>query len=1440
MTLYDQLLPEILKEFAIGDKKNIEILRRMSSGFSGAEVYEIELAVPSKYTGKYYLKIDLKDEEFYNHSVSMEFSHAVTYVEAKEVGPYYVLLIALAGNSDIEFKSFWNSALSIRKEQSKNIISNGLKESVNLASFSPEKAPLSRICKRMLGDKVATGGAVETFLNTRLMKATDCFIQFQDKSFPNPLHFAQKPVNLQDCFYLPAKMHGDFHGDNIFLAQEKNDYAIIDWALARNDGILFFDDAYFELSLLIRTFEDYSLDQWIRIIESVCQNKWEDLEFENLAVIQNLHFQEDFWIKSVNSAQFSHTDKMRLGQYAARVVAGLNFAGKKNVSDTKREFAFFFSCVFLKKLFEEATYNDWTLLPIVRWNQTGETMEKDTMALASYCAHFTEEYQYILICGSLLPQQALTNEYLARIPWKGILSLSTRDDEPLKLKINEGKYLRHLPLIRKDANQEKVVRHGDVWWAFANGNASDPDTLVMSYPDWRNRYRRNILQVAEQICSTAPPQELMLLVACDSLNGQEDKQKIQGILECFDADESKNTSIAVLGTAQQSQISAEDFVNLRTEFFDVDLEALASYASAYLRGRRKDGIWLPHSSSRIGIQLEEDDEKYITSFLEIVGDHLLNPGIEDAKVRAFCWGEPITWDAIDRQLPVNRRKKDTLIKRIKKRVKDERWGRIELPHTPGAGASVLVRTVCWELRKEYPVVLIKKIDEGMYEGLKRIAKQTELPFLILLDGDYSYGDIETIETRLGADLANRKYLLLYTYRSYHSQGGETLGILDSKEAEDFQHKYVNIIDEYMGYSENEIEKRNKALQQLTISQSLAEFRLPFFYGMYAFQEDFVGVSHYIDEIIQKMGVDPKYRKIVSYLSLITYFTTSYGLSSKITKKLFSLSTATLREIREQLNSGIPAFVYIREAEFRICHPVIAFRILQKIYGNENGSLATVSFSGLCKEFIQDIRQLDGGETPSDYADELVTTIFIKRSQADRAEDAQDTSRNTFSAIVLMLENHNLQEEVFQCLTEHFSQNPHCFQHYGRLLSSHSPSDIDTAKQQFDRAIQIDPSNPIHYHARGIMYMRYCRNRIQSKELKTPELIYDQCKEPVERAIQDFMTTIDLARTNTIREDSAFNLAYPYSSILDICTMIVSYAKKRYRITYPGTSFWKSESKPSQWFRELLATAKRFDMNVNQDYPDVDRNTHYTLSRRDLKEIELTLPDLRKLIQAHPDDPHYKLLYLSNMDTRHDSLSSMNEADLKTVLNYCEAAIQSTGGDSGLLWKWFQIYIHMPTFSEAHALGVLESIQSLDTSITANYLLYILYFCRFYRTQDQIDAEKSRSYRNKCRELCSGVSGVHRRSCPFFLANNKPLPLTDNRELGIKLDCTLTEDVVQEQSAHMTLNLYRRFHVVFIPHHNRNLKIGQSLGTVVKATIGFGYNGLYGFDLELKQLDSQSN
>ena len=106
-------------------------------------------------------------------------------------------------------------------------------------------------------------------------------------------------------------------------------YAIIDWALAREDGMMFFDTEYFELSLLLQTFKEPPLKQWKEYVEYICDNQWEKLDFYDSSLIKIIHDVEDSWIEQVKSVQFSHIDKMKLGQYISRVIVGLNFAGKK-------------------------------------------------------------------------------------------------------------------------------------------------------------------------------------------------------------------------------------------------------------------------------------------------------------------------------------------------------------------------------------------------------------------------------------------------------------------------------------------------------------------------------------------------------------------------------------------------------------------------------------------------------------------------------------------------------------------------------------------------------------------------------------------------------------------------------------------------------------------------------------------------------------------------------------------------------------------------------------------------------------------------------------------------------------------------------------------------------------------------------------------------------
>ncbi|WP_325228445.1 hypothetical protein [Oscillibacter sp.] len=1054
------------------------------------------------------------------------------------------------------------------------------------------------------------------------------------------------------------------------------------------------------------------------------------------------------------------------------------------------------------------------------------------MLFADDWSCFSEEYQYILICGSAMPQQKLMNEYLSYIPWRGVVSLSTNLHEPLNAEIGSVKHLRALQSTQSEAECTDTIQHSAVWWLYSNGYDDDPDTLTDSFAQWRNRNRRFLQYTVQEICTAAPPQELMIIMDCGSLEGEGEWNKVQALLEYFDENEDSGTQAAVLNAENQRSFDQNRLANLRLRAFPLGIESLADYAASYLNGSRRAGVWLPHRDKKTGIQLEEADEQYITSYVDIVGDHLLDPSVPSRALRAFYRGEPITWDAIDRALPVLHPRTAALAEEIRQRIDEEKWGRIKVPHTPGAGASVLTRTVCWQLRKSCPVVQLREVNMDTLECLQRVAALSRCPVLILMDGDFTISDVEAVESNMHSGIASKKYLILYTYRVYGaSDDMRKLSVLDDRTAEDFERHYAEELKQSEIYPLDEISTRTANLGELTRTQTFREFRLPFFYGMYAFEEDFVSVSHYINQVLDFMNRDAKYYKAIRYLSLVTYFTGTKGLSFKILKKLLSMNSSSLAEIRKTLNAGIPSLVYTTNASYRICHPVIAYQILLKTCGEGTGHLSTLSFCKLCTEFIKDIRKLDRSDDPSAYVNQLVADLFTNREVIDHEATARDASRSSFSTAILALGQFNLQKEVFQCLVENFPKNAHCFQHYGRLLSVNEPLNLMPAKQQFNEAIQLDPESPLHYHARGTMYLRFCRQKLHSDSLKTPEDIYNECKSAVELALQDFFTTLDYARYTPL-----FNRSYPYSSILQICTIVIKQIIRRYDERYPGTKFWDSGTEIARWCHHLLSVARRYAMRTEIEHPEFEQNPYYAQMKRDLTGIKFSLPELEALIEKSPtENADLKIIYLSRLNTRREAWRFRTQQDLATITEYCETVTQIIGPDGGVLWKWFQAYIRMDNFSYAHALGFLENLPGLENSVTVNYLLQILYFCQFYETANPDDADKALFYQRRCRELSqTAINGDHRRSCRLFLTapGTGRVPLTDLREDGAKLECTVIDQVAKEQSARMTLKLDPRFKAVFVPIYNQEVKTRQGFGLPVKAAIGFSYNGLYGFDLEI--------
>ena len=379
-TWLGQLFDRIVQEFHIESRENLDIKMKMQEGFSGAEVYLIELKGDSVIKGYYYLKIDQEPDEFENHRKPFCFSKAVKCVEKKEIGGYYIMLLRIAGNSVQEYRKFHSiHTPSIKIGAARKMAAEMLEEATDGRAIVGEEICPARLFQMQLGNKLAPDRMLYGFLKCHLLEnKTDNIkiediscIQIGDDILPNSFAYAvneklwkEKRVKNMTC-----GIHGDLHRGNVFVSVRTGEYAIIDMAYYREDGWLFFDTAYFEFNLLLHNLKKESLESWIFSVRQVVKQTWEEVDFKDSKVIRAISEEEMRWIEKKITERFNYLDQLRAARILARVLAGLNYAGKRDIPDENRFRAYLFACCYLQELLRIEGING-IVSPICVWKET--------------------------------------------------------------------------------------------------------------------------------------------------------------------------------------------------------------------------------------------------------------------------------------------------------------------------------------------------------------------------------------------------------------------------------------------------------------------------------------------------------------------------------------------------------------------------------------------------------------------------------------------------------------------------------------------------------------------------------------------------------------------------------------------------------------------------------------------------------------------------------------------------------------------------------------------------------------------------------------------------------------------------------------------------------------------------------------------------------------
>ncbi|MTJ91455.1 MAG: hypothetical protein F8N36_01100 [Desulfovibrio sp.] len=1435
MSMLEQIKEKIVVEFKIGSNDSLEMLEQVSRGLSGAEVYKVHLKGDSNHKGYFYLKIDSNPNEYNNLKNEFPFTNAEC-IEKKVVGEYYVLLFELAGGSYNDFVCFYKLEENSKKNKAvRNIIQELLNKIFNKSSINGKQESPSVLFKRILKNKLNEERNLAEYLKTHFGKNPlgHACLSVCGIKLPNAYAYAVDNAlwNLTQFESIICPMHGDMHGDNVFVSKYDSTCTLIDFATSRVDGYVFFDIAYFELSALLTNLEKESLFDWINDIILLSECQWDEQDFKGQSLVKAIEEEERNWVDSICRSSFSYKDCLNNARLVARVMAGLNYAGKRDVSDDMRIKSFIYASVFMKVLLDKTNHTEWKNIEPAMWHKgmTDEQMRDEAQRLAEYSSYFCNDMRYVFVCGADSTYGESVSEALARIQWSGVISFHTNDENnSLREELGKKGLLRSI-ILGQDENKE-YIKNSKMWWIYASGTEILPETIVKCFPEWRTKYSRFLDNILEIAVTALSPDEILVIIDRNSF--RKETKYLERLLEWFSQQKMGRVALLDKHNYAEKEFVKEDYPDIDVQKFALGSEELAEYCLEHFSKPVSKKKIIPHAENRLGVPLDDEDDIFISEHMTLVCDALLlEENIEESKKDSFFCGQPISWAAISEKLYVPRKAVEEYRKDIVDLADKSTQAIFRIGHAPGSGATVTCRAICWELRAHFPTLIVTKITSGTDECLRRLSSKSGKPLIILADFDFSQNDVNLLLSRLKS--LRLRGIIMHPYRTYEEEKEATLsfarvvstpdcgsrkvlGPLAGEESMTFKSWYIQKMDE-KGYSPSEVQKRRQNLDDLTTKASMTRFRLPFFYGMYTFEKDFTSVNSYIDRIFERIDDDEKLKKALHYIALITYYLTEHGLHyAYLTKILNNGHTySTPMALQRYFTERFGALIFQNNLNYRVCHPLIAKNILSKQFLGQPSALKQ-----LCEDFIGDLRGFEGRNETSDALEALFVSMFIKR------EVENETQK--FSQIIMDIENVNLQECVFKKLTQLMPKNAQFFQHYGRLISDSRAHDLELAKTLIDKAIELEPNNSSHYHVRGTIYFRNIKYRIAKGYITCSDL-YDECSQLTKLALNDFEMAIDIIERHPSSETNTYLLSYPYSSIMEMTTYIATKMQNISRKDDFKKVFLINRTPESQWCNELIRIANKYDIETESRYEDIRGSQYYANGKTKLLQLNFSQSELLEIITTHPNDNTYKYAYLAsvNMASKED-LSRLGHDQLLNIIDYCTDILLTDSFAEGILWKCFTAHLHLGTFDWGTIVGLTESLSEMERNLTANYILYVLYFCRSLSSNAPSDVENAIKYRNICKSLSKNNS--KNTTSKLFYTGNALFPISMSKDKGMRVDGKVSEEIASLQSAYLTLDAIPQFNAFFVPARTE-LRVGQSFGEKITCIVGFSYDGLRALDVE---------
>lgn len=1427
--LLNKVMSDMIREFKLGHENNVEIIKEMDSGLSGAEVYLVELKDSSNYKGKYYLKLDGQKNSSKNLN-EIKFSRIAKILESSFIDGIHVTLMQIAGNSSISYKPLSEiDSPSLREDAIHNVLPVFLQEALGCVNLNVQKSTLSKISQRMLGGKLNKDREIVKFLNMIVDNNYDFSgiksFYYENEDFPSAFSYVTMSKNENEiCVHdIPCLNHGDFHDNNLLYSSQDNDYALIDLELYNEKGFVFYDTAYMEINLLLRNMKAQELHKWNNVVKNLAQSNWAELDCLDKQVLKAITDEEEKWIETQTTSNCNYKDELIEARHVARIIAGLNFAGKRNVEWDVFQKAYIYACFNLKELFKKSNFFDWRegqyRWPAVLGSRYNEDSSKECRRFIDSIDSFNPIRKFVMILGDEFDNNTQKLEGLERIAWTGIVNFSSKDE------LEKWWRSKRLVNVITLTGNMMLLDANNLWLVYINGVTYEPDSIIDNFVDWRNRTRRFLGGISDRIQEEIAPDDIEFVLYLDSFSSDA-KRRLEKLFEILDTIDNAAIHISILS---HNSMAADGFKeicnNIKFDAYDTSIDTLAAYCCEYVQGRDVGLRTIPGKNNR-RVVLSDELLSNAPPRTEVLHSKIIyeEKYISEKDMYGFFYGEKIFWQAVRDNKWIGLDAYNSIESKILSSVESGTSNNmiIDVPYTPGAGASVACRVLAWKMHNDYPAVIMNTNHRMIVPFVQKLYSLSGKGIILFLDGDFSYSEVRNIERQMYE--AVTRVCIVYFYRDYSKQyesiAENGISRLDGNTALNFAMVYADKMNLIMSYNEDIINQRKEHMSELATRLELMPYRLPFFFGLSAFETDFKGIDSYIQQVLDGLHEDEGKNRIITYIALVTYYTSVEGLklsyAKKLIKKYLNKDEVPNNTVIDLLNDSKHRFVFYAQGALRICHPVIAERIIKGQY-----NVSSTLFVNFINEFINDVYDCEAGVSKSNVQKELFGNLFLSRNiEGVTEENSNEWKKQRFSQLILDVGNKNQQEQIFKYLTSKFPDNPHFWHHYGRLVIENHPNSIEKAKRLFDKALELEPENPIHFHARGEMYKKHikflCAHNRKSGVVET----YNLLAVMTENAINDFQASIHFIQKNRTGE---LSLVYPFSSIISTTTYVVNVLYRKNNINAKNAKvFLLADNMISNWCKNILQIAKQVRLQTVIRYDALNRDDFFKQVCTYLVHYDYTPEEIEEQIKNKFNDRYLLHSYMYATVCKMNEWPDKSSAQLKRIREIASRLILSSKeNNEGVMWQWFNASLYDDDADLSEMVGFLETLHDCNNNMSAQFMLYVIKLGEFLNTGNAVLVDEVLDHMKKCRELSDNSQ---RKSIRYYYCGNKTkVGFSAKLEQAIEVEGTVSK-WIGGQNGRIALDKDSHLKVFFVPSAI-GMNVDGAVGTKVKFFLGVSFDGL---------------